>query len=124
MCFNREVGIYVIFLKLLKLKSGWIFYKVGTSGTFKLANSGILKPYLWKVFSWGLPGGSDSKEFACNIEEPGSIPGWERSPGEGHGNPLQYSCLENPVDRGAWWATVYLVAKSRIQLTHSIHIHM
>ena len=46
----------------------------------------------------------------------GSIPGSRRSPGEGHDNPLQYSCLENPMDRGAWWATVDRVAKSRTQL--------
>ena len=49
-----------------------------------------------------------------------SIPGWGRSPGGGNGNPLQYSCLENPMDRGAWWATVHGVAKSRTQLsTHT-----
>ena len=48
----------------------------------------------------GLPGGSDGKECACNAGDLGSIPGWERSPGEGNGNPLQYSCLENSVDRG------------------------
>ena len=45
------------------------------------------------------------QEIACNAGDPGSIPGWGRSPGEGNGNPLQYSCLENPMDRGAWWAT-------------------
>ena len=49
--------------------------------------------------------------------DPGSIPGLERSPGEGNGNPLQYSCLENPMDGGAWWATVHGVAKSRTQLS-------
>ena len=47
------------------------------------------------------PGGSDSKAFACNAGDPGSIPGSGRSPGEGNGNPLQHSCLENPMDRGA-----------------------
>ena len=55
-------------------------------------------------------------EFTCNegvIGDAGLIPGLERSPGGGHGNPLQYSCLENPMDRGAWWATVHRVAKSR-----------
>ena len=46
------------------------------------------------------------KESACQSEDAGLIPGWGRSPGEGNGNPLQYSCLENPMDRGAWWATV------------------
>ena len=60
----------------------------------------------------GFLGGSDSKESACDAGEPGSIPGSARSPGEGNGNPLQYSCLENPMDRGAWRATAYGVAKN------------
>ena len=54
---------------------------------------------------------------ACNAGDLGSIPGSGRSPGEGNGNPLQYSCLENPMDGGAWWATVRRVAKSRIRLS-------
>ena len=58
------------------------------------------------------PGGSDSKVSACNEGDLGLIPGLGRSPEEGNGNPLQYSCLENPMDGGAWWATVYGVAKS------------
>ena len=53
------------------------------------------------------PGGSDGKESTCNTGDLGSVPGSGRSPAEGHGNPLQYSCLENPMDRGAWWATVH-----------------
>ena len=57
--------------------------------------------------------GSDSEVSAHNVGDPGSIPGLERSPGKGNGNPLQYSCLENPIDGGAWWATVHGVAKSR-----------
>ena len=52
-------------------------------------------------------GGSDGKESTCNAGDLGSIPGWGRSPGEGNGNPFQYSCLENPMDRSSWWATVY-----------------
>ena len=60
---------------------------------------------------------SDGKESTCNMEDLGSIPGLGRSPGEGNGNPLQYSCLENPVDEGAWWATVHGVAKSRTRLS-------
>ena len=55
----------------------------------------------------GFPGGSDGKEFACNVGDPGSIPGSRRSPGEGNGNPLQYSCLENLMNRGAWQATAH-----------------
>ena len=62
---------------------------------------------------WGLPGGSDSKGSACNAGDPGSVPGLGRSPGEGHDKPLQYSCLENPMDRAAWWATVHGVTKSQ-----------
>ena len=54
------------------------------------------------VLPSGSPGGSEGKESACNARDPGLIPGWLRSPREGHGNPLQYSCLENPIDRGAW----------------------
>ena len=65
----------------------------------------------------GFPCSSDSKESACNAEDPDSIPGSGRSPGEGNGNPLQYFCLENPIDRGAWWATVHGVAKSQTRLS-------
>ena len=58
------------------------------------------------------PGGSEVKASACNVGDLGSIPGSGRSHGEGNGNPLQYSCLENPMDRGAWWAAVHRVAES------------
>ena len=61
---------------------------------------------------FGFPGGSDRKESACNVGAPGSIPGLGRSPGEGNGNPLQYSCLENFIDRGAWRATIHGVAEN------------
>ena len=62
---------------------------------------------------FGFLGGSDGKEFACNTGDPGSILGLGKSPGEGNGNPLQYSCLENSMDRGAWWVTVHGVAKNQ-----------
>ena len=62
------------------------------------------------------PGGSEDKASARNAGDPGLIPGLGRSPGEGNGNLLQYSCLENPMDRGARWATVHGVAKSRTRL--------
>ena len=61
-------------------------------------------------------GGSDGKESACNAGDPGSISGLGRSPGEGNSSPLQYSCLENPTDRGAWWAAVHSVAQSQTRL--------
>ena len=63
-------------------------------------------------FQGGIPGDSDGKASACNAGDLGLIPGSKRSPGEGNGNPLQYSCLENSMDRGAWWAIVHGAAKS------------
>ena len=63
----------------------------------------------------GFPGGSDGKETACSEGELGSIPGLGSSPGGEHGNPLQYSCLENPMNRGSWLAQAYGVAKSQTQ---------
>ena len=69
-------------------------------------------------------GGSEGKASACNAADPSSIPGLGRSPGEGNGNPLQYSCLENPMDRGAWRATVHGVTKSWTQLSDFTHTHI
>ena len=60
----------------------------------------------------GYPGGSDSKESACNAGDPGLIPGSGRSPGEGNGNALRDSYLGNSMDRGVWWATVHGIVKS------------
>ena len=62
---------------------------------------------------WGFPGGSDGKESVCNTGDLDSTSGLGRSPGEGHSNPLQYSCMENSMDRGVWQATVHGVAKSQ-----------
>ena len=59
----------------------------------------------------GFPGGPAVKKLPANSGDTGSIPGWGRSPGEGNGYPFQYSCLGNPVDRGAWWPTVHGFAK-------------
>ena len=68
------------------------------------------------------PGGSEGKASACNAGDLGSIPGSERSLGEGNGNPFQYSCLENPMNRGAWWAIVHGIAMSWTRLSNG-HIH-
>ena len=70
----------------------------------------------WIKNKIGLPGGSFSKETVCSAGHPGSILAFERSPGEWNGNPLQHSCLENPVERGAGEATAHGVAKSQIGL--------
>ena len=72
--------------------------------------------------SVGFPGGSDGKEFAYNVEDMGLIPGLRRSPGEGNGYPLQYSCLENSMDSRAWQATVQGIAKSCTHLS-DFHFH-
>ena len=72
---------------------------------------------------WDFPGGSDGKASVYSTGDPGSIPGLGRSPGEENGNPLQYYCLENPMDRGAWWATVHGVAKSWTRLTEYTYMH-
>ena len=69
------------------------------------------------------PSGSDGEESACNAGDPGSIPESGRPPGEGKGNPFQYSCLENPVDGGAWQAIVHGVIKSWIQLNDFTSLH-
>ena len=75
-------------------------------------------PLFFRFFSHigGFPSGSEVKVSACNAGDLGSIPGSGRSPGEGSGTPLQYSCLENPMDGGAWEVAVHGVAKSRTQL--------
>ena len=82
--------------------------------------SGYLGP---SSIPWGFPGGSEVKETASNAGDPGSIPGSGRSPGEGNGNPLQYFCLGNPMDGGAWWPTVHGVAKSWTRLSDFTSLH-
>ena len=68
-------------------------------------------------YTASFPGDSDRKESSCNAGDPGLIPGLGRSPGEGNGHPTQYSCRENPMDRGSWSATVHGVAKHRTRLS-------
>ena len=72
----------------------------------------------------GFPGGSEVKASACNAGDLGLIPGSGRSPREGNGNPLQYSCLENPMDGGAWWDTVHGVTKSRTRLSERLTLKL
>ena len=73
----------------------------------------FLKPSQYFLKLLGFLGSSAHEESACNARDPGLVPGWGRSPGEGKGYPLQYSGLENPMDRGAWWAMVHGVVKSQ-----------
>ena len=71
----------------------------------------------WSLRQGGFPSGSEVKVSAWNAGDLGSIPGLGRCPGEGNGTPLQYSCLENPMEGEAWWATVHGVVKSRTRLS-------
>ena len=92
--------------------------------SFHGQRSQLLRPWRWEVGlgelsrpSGACPGSSDGKASTYNAGDPGSIPGSGRFPGEGNSNPLQYSCLENPMDQGAWWAIIHGVAKSRTRLS-------
>jgi len=87
--------------------TGHVFYRMSLNFNF---SSVVL---MFRLGIMGFPGGSDGKESACNVGDPGSIPGSEKSAGKGNGNPLQYSCLENSMDRGPWRATDHGVTKSR-----------
>ena len=75
--------------------------------------------YIYIYIYMSFPGGSDGKESTCNMRELCSTPGSGRSPGGDNGNPLQYSCLKNPMDRGTWWSSVHGIAKSRTWLSCS-----
>ena len=79
------------------------------------------KPLPKCVFDCKYPLEAQTVESACSVGDPGSIPGLGRSLGEGNGNPLQYACLEKPMDGGTWQATVHGVAKSRIRLSNFAH---
>ena len=96
----------------------FILHTTDVHQNFQLDKNCLLKyTHIYTHIDRGFPGGSGGKESACNAGDLGSIPGLGGSLGEGNVNPLQYSCLENPMDRGAWQATVHRVAKSRIRLS-------
>ena len=84
------------------------------------SSSDLVSEVIWHhfYFTQGYPGGSVVKNLPANVGDTGLIPGSGRSPGEGNGNPFWYSCLENPMDRGVWQATVHRVAKNGIQPGH------
>ena len=92
-----------------------IFFQVDSIVDTCTARSFICSIYILPL---GFSGGSEGKESARNAGDPGSIPGLGRSPGEGNGYPLQYSCLENSTDRGVWPATVHGVTKSQTSLSN------
>ena len=118
---NIEYGslTLMIFTKLLQVGSIASLCQMPAQGP-RTSNLGIRArnwPSVWG--HRGFPGGAEVKNPPANagdVRDSGSIVGWEDSPGVGHGNPFQYSCLENPMDRGAWRAIVHRVAKSQTRL--------
>ena len=90
-------------------------YSITCGAQWQKRSQNVCSSFLKEVF----PGGSDGKEAACNEGGLGSVPGSGRSPEEGNVYPLQFSCLENPMDRGAWWNIVRGVAKSQTRLSNS-----
>ena len=101
-----------------RVRHDWVTELTELYYRIKKVNSVLwILPQLKNEWTHSRSEGSEVKASACNVGDVGSIPRSGRSPGEGNGNPLQYSCLENPMDRGAWWATVHSVAKSRTQLS-------
>ena len=89
-------------------KEGFPYGSAGKESAYNVGDLGLI-PGLGKSSGKGkgFPGGAELKASACNVGDLGSVPGSGRSPGEGNGTLLQYSCLENPLDGGAWWATVH-----------------
>ena len=98
-----------------------VFWMLSFKPTFSLSSFTFINRY------YNFPGGASGKEPVCQCrkhKDVGLIPRLGRSPGGGHSNPFQYSCLENPMDRGAWWATVHGAAKSRTWLSTDLaHTH-
>ena len=120
-------GSWAVDLSSLSVAKPGEFRIPGVSLTSRLTvkmRDSALTSYLWWKLEEGrvgrgyLAGYSDRKVSACNVGDLGLIPGSGRSPGEGNGNLLQYSCLENSMDGGAWWTTVHGVTKSRTQLSN------
>ena len=118
---GQSIGASVSVSVLSMNIQGW--FPLGLTGLISLQSEELSRVFynttVWKHQFLGaqLPGGSDGKASAYNVGDPGSIPRLGRSPGEGNGNPLQYSCLENPMDGGAWCTTVHGVTKSRTWLS-------
>ena len=128
LCFRVRANV-IFFIKLHQVEFIlYHFYHTHNTSQSSVSGGGALlhtvnqgsslQMMVWATMCWhlGFHGGSKNKESTCNAGDEGLIPGSGRSPGGGHGNPLQYSCLENPMDRGAWRAAVHGVTKSQTRL--------
>ena len=114
---SYSLGLWVLVFVIINYAVvNFIYYAcLGIGASTCLLRTSIHSAYVEHLLRvWGFPGDSDDKESACNVGDPGLIPGSGKSSGEGNGNPLQYSCLENSMDRRAWQAIVHGVAKSQI----------
>ena len=131
--FGHELGLIPLTPLVSKLPGlevwtgayHWLFW----TSSLQTADRGASQPLnmiqsltvnLFLYISQGFQGDSVVKNSSANAEDTGSVPGSGRSPGGGHGSPLQYSCLENPMDRGAWWTTVYRVAQE-VDMTQQLN---
>ena len=117
---SEKVGLKLNIQKMKIMASGPITSWQIDEETVEIVTDFIFVGFIYFV---GFPCSSVGKESACNAGDPGSTPGLRRSSGEGNGNPLQYSCLENPMEGGAWWATVHGVTKSRTRLSNFTSLH-
>ena len=117
---KEQLLIRYIMYKYLFPFCGLYFYFLDSTlwctKVFKLEEMQTIHYHMDIITAGGFPGSSAGKESTCNAGDSSLIPGLGRSPGEGNGNPLQCSCLENPMDRGVWWATVHGSIKSRTRL--------
>ena len=100
-----------------------VHFIIGIRSAFGSCSSPLFREWGQIRFGWTSLVAQTVKASAYNAGDPGSIPGLGRSPGEGNGNPLVYSCLENPMDRGAWQAAVHGVAKSQTQVSDFTSLH-
>ena len=105
------LGFFFFFFKPISLPGSWIYLRIWWM--LSTSNSFFFLSFFFFCVQKPFPGGSLVENSPANVGEAGWIPGWGRAPGAGNGNPLQYSCLGNPTDRGAWRATVHGVPKSQ-----------
>ena len=118
-------------VNVMCLKSSWNYLHPSQQSMEKLSSQnrspvpkslGTTDRGQYALGSLGFPSGSDGKEPVCSVGDPGLFPGSGRSSGEGHGNPLQYSCLENPTDEGSWQVTVHGVQRVRYNWVTSLSL--